>query len=88
MKTSGIEPPTSWLQTRLSSVATTVNNEVASSQIARCTVGCTDGAASASDPSDVDLADYLASLTTEQRRRLADLLGEGQEERRELFIGA
>jgi hypothetical protein len=71
METSGIEPPTSWLQTSERSVLTDANKEVTSSDSARCTAGCTENEV---QPSDDRLAALVASLSLEERRRLADLL--------------
>ncbi len=79
MEPSGIEAPTSWLQTRSSSIATSVNKEVTSSQVARCTPRCTENAELTNDSSEAPLAEFVATLTAEQRRRLAAmLLGQGE----------
>jgi hypothetical protein len=76
METSGIEPPTSWLQTRSSSVATSVDKEITSSQASRCTAGCT-GERAVDDVRGGDpLAEFVASLSPAQRRRLAELLAQ------------
>ena len=74
METTGIEPATSWLQTSESPAVSKNPNEVTSSPSARCTARCTGGADSANEPTADPLADFVASLTDEQRQRLAALL--------------
>ena len=71
METTGIEPATSWLQTRERSVVTIADNEVTSSPFASCTPGCT---GDETEPHVDPLADLVASLSDEQRRRRKDLL--------------
>jgi hypothetical protein len=72
-----------WLQTRLSSVATIESNEVTSTEDTRCTAGCTGEAVPDGELDDDALADFVARLSPEHRRRLADLLAAfDREERR------
>ena len=76
METKGIEPSTSWLQTRSLSVISGDNKEVTSLDSARCPARCTESEETANaDP----LAGFVASLTPEQRQRLADLLAGNKE---------
>ena len=76
METTGIEPATSWLQTRERPVLTDANNDVTSNDPACCTPGCTCGELQESeDP----LAKLVASLSSEERLRLADLLNRARE---------
>ena len=70
METTGIEPETSWLKTSVLPVASEPPKEVTSSPSARCT----GEAESANEPTADPLADLVASLTDEQRQRLAALL--------------
>jgi hypothetical protein len=79
VETSGIEPPTSWLQTSERPVASGNLSELASSPSARCTARCTGEAESANGPTADPLADFAASLTAEQRQRLARLLASKRE---------
>jgi hypothetical protein len=71
VETTGIEPATSWLQTRERPVLTDAAKEVTSRDSARCTPGCT---REETEPSADPLAAFVASLSVEQRRRLAGLL--------------
>jgi len=85
LETTGIQPPTAWLQTRSSSVATGVGKEVTSSQLSRCTAGCTE---TEIEPNTDPLASFVASLTDEQRLRLVPILiGSNADEARPLIAG-
>jgi hypothetical protein len=74
VETTGIEPATSWLQTSESPAVSENLKEVTSSPSARCTARCTGEADSANEPTADPLAEFVASLTAEQRHRLASLL--------------
>jgi hypothetical protein len=78
VETSGIEPRTSWLQTRSSSVANEADKEVTSSQAARCTGGGIGDPKSESERAEDALATFVASLNAEQRVRPTDLLARGK----------
>src|ERR1017187_6779286 len=71
VETTGIEPATSWLQTRERPVVTVINKEVTSTSSACCTPCCTENAVQATH---ARLVALVASLSHEERRRLADLL--------------
>jgi hypothetical protein len=71
VETTGIEPATSWLQTRERSVLTSASNEVTSSQTLGCTPGCT---GTQTEPIVDPLAAFVASLSDEQCKHLAELL--------------
>ena len=79
METTGIEPATSWLQTSESPAVSENPSRVTSSPSARCTARCTGEAESANEATADPLADFVASLTAEQRQRLAALLTGKQE---------
>ena len=66
------------LQTRELSAATGINNEVTSSQAARCTAGCNGDPKSENECAEDALATFVASLNAEQRVRLTDLLARGK----------
>jgi hypothetical protein len=62
------------LQTSESSDVSQTDNGLTASPSARCTPRCTGDAESANEPTADPLADFVASLTAEQRQRLAALL--------------
>ena len=66
METTGIEPATSWLQTRCSSIASENQSRLTTTEPERCTKCCT-------APAGDQLAEFVHSLTPEQRTRLLDL---------------
>jgi hypothetical protein len=79
METKGIEPSTSWLQTRRHSNASDNLSVVTATPSLCCTTGCTGNAETANETTADPLIDLIASLTPEQRQRLASMLTGKQE---------
>jgi hypothetical protein len=69
------------LQTSERPVLTDAAKEVTSSDSARCTPGCTGEVVSDVELNDDALADFVASLTPERRRHLAELLTSAEQNR-------
>jgi hypothetical protein len=65
---------TSWLQTRESSDVSSEKTAVASTPAVRCTAGCTGDAGWGSKAGGDPLAEFVAGLNPEERRRLVTLL--------------
>ena len=61
METTGIEPATSWLQTRCSSIASENQSRLTTTEPERCTKCCT-------APAGDQLAEFVHSLTPEHAR--------------------